>query len=507
MGMNESGGNVNVNVDVHTNSNGNSHSNGSHEHQEANLNPSRHHNMALLRYLEDAKKDTEQAYLIALKELHSNKDSQRDKYSKHKELSLHELVLAYNLALHSFFAQEYREAEKVIFPIFKNISNNEEDVRYIRYGDIKCKIAFLLVDCILGVFEVEIVDEILEWIDKFIASRPDSAVDEHTDGSSYTKESTVQLKFRMHCYKARYLFLDAHTIPSEESENENENEDAKSNCTAVNNSNNNEKENNKFDANTRSARKELKNAMEIYHHQLSGKKTAANSLGDGTTTSLNSVEYGSGSLSQTQDHEEGNVSISNANGIGNDPLSPNDNRLPFEIKKSEAQNRHVLFLKANLEFVKGHTKKSLKLCSETQNTVDRDNGDASLGNSGSLTSRISQSTHMEHALYNNNVAIVHQAAGQPYLAMHYYAHALSHLEQMQADGIKINSDGTMTNLSVVPTLYNAAICAKQTGNFSSAYELMSRYMDLSPYAVQHPLPWLHLGQSCVGKFYRLKNVF
>jgi tetratricopeptide (TPR) repeat protein len=429
---------------------------------------SRQHNLALLAYLEDAQKDTEQAYLTALKELHSNKDNKRDRYSKNKDLSLHELVLAYNLALHSFFSQEYREAEEMIFPIFKNISNNEEDFRYIRYGDIKCKVAFLLVDCILAVFEVDIVDEILDWIEKFIASRPDSAVDETTDGSSYTKESATQLKFRLHCYRARYLFLDS------------------------------ESQNTKFEANTRLARKELKNAMEIYHHQLSGKRSASSSIGDGTTSLQDSVENGSNDV-----NGEGNISVSN--GIKNDIAASsvsNDHRLPFEIKRSEAQNQHVLFLKANLEFVKDHTKKSLKLCSETQNTTDRDK-DSNQGD----TSSSDEITHIEHAMYNNNVAIVHQAAGQPYLAMHYYSHALSHIEKAQeesdcikASGIKINSDGTMTKMSVTQLLYNAAMCAKKAGNFFSAYECMSRYIELSPDSVHHPLPWLHLGQSCVGKF-------
>ncbi len=440
--------------------------------QGASTKLSRHHNLALLAYLEDAKKGSEQAYLTALKEMHSTKVDRKEKFSSEKDLSLHELVLAYNLALHSFFSQEYRQAEEIVFPMFKNISKQEEDFRYIRYGDIKCKIAFLLVDCILAGFDVESVGEILDWIDKFIASRSESLVDETEDGNSFTKESVTELKFRLHCYRARYLFLDAESDKS------------------------------KFEANARMARKELKNAMEIYHHQLSGKKSTANSIGDGTTSLQDSVENGS---KDGNGHADGNISVSNGiNNVMAASSASNDHRFPVEIKRAERQNQHVLFLKANLEFVKGHTTKSLKLCSETLNTNDRDkdlnHGEASISG---------EASHIDRAIYNHNVAHVHQSAGHYFLAMHYYSHALSHLGKaheesdcIKASGISINSDGTMVHISMTQLLYNAAMCAKQAGNFHSAYECMSRYMDLVPDSVYHPLPWLHLGQCCVGKFWQ-----
>jgi hypothetical protein len=491
-----------------------------------NASPSRRHNLALLAYLEDAKKETEQAYLIALKELHSHSHSKKDKYeyeytaTTEKELSLHELVLAYNLALHSFFSQEYRDAKEVIDPIFKMISHQNEDFRYIRYGDIKCKVAFLLVDCILAALEVDHdhdrvqghLDEILDWIEQFVASRADADAthDETTTGSgasaSYTKESPTQLKFRLHCYRARYLFLGARSTKSQSQQSHSDHKHKHKQPT--------------FEANTRQARKELKNAMEIYHHQLSGKKGNGNSIGDGTTSLQDSVENGSNANDVyhhgEQQPQQNSISVSNGNGITNDISAssgsgPSDTRLPYEIKRSESQNRHVLFLKANLEFVKGHTTKSLKLCSETQNTTDRekdpnqDQGGIMSGNDADA--RTDLPSHIEYSVYNNNVAVVHQAAGQLYLAMHYYSHALSHIEMAQKEsdclkdgGIKINSDGTMTNISLVQLLYNAAICAKQAGNYPSAYECMYRFIELSPDSVHHPLPWLHLGQACVGKF-------
>ena len=427
---------------------------------------SRRHNIALLAYLADTRQSTEQDYLSTLKQL----------YTKKGEPSLHQHVLAYNLALDSFFNNDFDQAENFILTLYQNFSDIKgDDLRYIRYGDIKCKIAFLLIDCILAVFEVDIVHNILDWVETYINTRANSAVDDSNDGSSFTKESVTELKFRWHCYKARYLFLDAKLDQT------------------------------KFDANTRAARKELKNAMEIYHHKLSAKKGNSDSIEDSASVQ-DSVAPSIESTGMSNDNNHDGAVISNGITHGISASYAYDTRTPFESKRSDAQNQHALYLKANLEYLKDHTTKSLKLCSEVHNIIDREK-DRNLGSASSSSSR-EDMTDVQYAIYNNNVALVHHAAGQVFLAMHYYSHAMSYLDraEKQSDCIKvggfnIDRDGTMRQISVTQVLYNAAICAKQSGNYLSACECMSRYIALSSEVdARHPFPWLHLGESCIGKF-------
>jgi tetratricopeptide (TPR) repeat protein len=184
-----------------------------------------------------------------------------------------------------------------------------------------------------------------------------------------------------------------------------------------------------------------------------------------------------------------------SNGIvnGHDIDITDDNRSPFERKTSDTQYQHALYLKAKLEYLKGNTKKSLKLCSEAQNTVDRNPG--------------KEMSSIHHAMFNNNVAVVHQTSGQFFLAMHYFAHALEHIENalnesecIKENIVNVSHDGTINQISVKQVLYNAAICAQECGNYVTSSECMSRYLDMAhDYMVRDPFPWLHLAESCIGK--------
>ena len=423
------------------------------------------HNLPLLTYLADTHKISEQAYLTALKDLHSRKNTD---YGDDSDLTLQQLVLSYNLALHFYFSREFEVAEKIIYPIFQMIQNKEEVFKDIYHGDIKCKIAFLSVDCMLEVYDVEIVKEILDWVEKYITAQSESSMDETSAidcQPSFMEESDSELKFRLHCYRARYLFISA------------------------------ERDKTIVDANSKKARKELKNAMEIFNHRLSGKKSNAGSICDGgsaqdsVAVSLDSgIGNGNGICIDRHRSNNNNVTVM----IGNGHDINDDNRSPFERKKSDTQYQHALYLKGRLEYLKGNAKKSLKLCSEAQNTATRNPGD--------------EMTSIHHAMYNSNVAIVHQTSGQYFLAMHYYAHALEHIENarkecdwIREDGTNASGDGTMNQISVKQVMYNAAICAQKCGNYAASCECMLRYLEMSEVSATHPFPWLHLAESCIGK--------
>ena len=434
------------------------------------------HNLTLLTYLAGTHKTNEQAYLTqayltALKGLHSRID--RD-YEDDSDLTLQQLVLSYNLALHSYFSREFEVAEKIIYPIFEIIQNKEEGYKDMYHGHIKCKIAFLLVDCMLEVYDVEIVKEILDWVEKYITAQSESSMDETSVidcHPSLTEESDSELKFRLHCYRARFLFISA------------------------------ERDKTILDVSTKKARKELKNAMEIFNHKLSSKKSNADSTCDGGSVQDSvaiSVDsgIGNGNGINNDRHRLNNNNVTVMIGNGHD--INDDNRSPFERKKSDTQYQHALYLKARLEYLKGNTKKSLKLCSEAQNTATRNHGD--------------EMTSIHHAIYNSNVAIVHQTSGQYFLAMHYYAHALEHIEiarkesnWIKEDGTNASGDGTMNQISVKQVLYNAAICAQKCGNYASSCECMLRYLELSDVSATHPFPWLHLAESCIGKLKKFLN--
>ena len=136
----------------------------------------------------------------------------------------------------------------------------------------------------------------------------------------------------------------------------------------------------------------------------------------------------------------------------------------------------------------------MKLCSEAEIHIDGQNED---------NTNEDKNLYLQAALHNNNIAIVHQTAGHVYLAMHYYSHAIEFMEKAEciAQGIMFEDDGTTKQIPVAQIYYNAAVCAQNVQNFNSAYECMSRCIEVSPDVfVQIPSTWLLLGESCIGEF-------
>lgn len=404
----------------------------------------RQHNMALLTYLVNAQSSNEQAFLTALKDMHSE-------MKKSNRFTIEMLVVSHNLALNYLVKNQPENGFRLLLPLFEAFSDTDEE----RLDDMKCKVCFLLIDCILALFQTNQVEEIFEWLELLISKK-----------SSEDMDSIMEMKFRFHCYKSRYLFIQSNYSNSSD-----------------------------LDKLTRMAKKELKNAMEIYHNELASKvvdrdkhSTIKTDGQDGTASVQDSIADTVGSVPNEQNRDI--VTLAH-NTMLNEGES-NDSRTPTESRSSDALNRHALYLKADLEHLKGNTKKALKLCSEAEIHIDRQNEDS--------TNEVT-SLFLQAALHNNNIAVVHQAAGHLYLAMHYYSHAIEFMKKTgsETQGLTFDLDGTILQIPVAQIFYNAAVCAQNVNNFNSAYECMSSCIEVSPDVfAQIPSTWLLLGESCIG---------
>jgi tetratricopeptide (TPR) repeat protein len=201
------------------------------------------------------------------------------------------------------------------------------------------------------------------------------------------------------------------------------------------------------DAKIRSARKELKQAMEIFQHKLRP---------SGDTGSLGSSSY----LEENNGYQQ------------QTPMSP----------VLQAQNQAALNLKANTEQLKGNIKKSLILCSEAQAASSADD-----------------TTY--DAIHANNLAIVYQTNGKRHLALHTLAKAL----RSKSGEVAFGQDGTARPDQMLRILYNAASCAMQAQNFISAYECMATCIRCSAVIGNRPRCWLRAAEACLGLYSKEKK--
>lgn len=200
------------------------------------------------------------------------------------------------------------------------------------------------------------------------------------------------------------------------------------------------------DARIRSARKELKQAMEIFQHKLKSADAASTASGSARS------EIAGNSTTVTMTSHNNEV-----------PLPPFLQR----------QNQAALNLKANTEQLKGNIKKSLILCGEAQTAND---------NSGSYD-----------AMHYNNLAIVYETHGKPHLAVHAWSKAVSTSSKSMLD-----NDGTVHLDVTCKILYNAAIGSLQARNFWAAYECLGICLENSDIWRQRARAWLRLGEACIG---------
>lgn len=202
-----------------------------------------------------------------------------------------------------------------------------------------------------------------------------------------------------------------------------------------------------LDSKIRSARKELKTAMEVFQHKL----RPSNSGEDSLASSLEA------------DSEVHNMSNHNSQ-QQNSPMS-------LVLQK---QNQAALNLKANVEHLKGNPKKSLILLGE------------------SLTASPEDSFY--DAMHANNLALVYETNGKRHLAMHTMTKAL----RVDLQKPNFQSDGTARPDPSLVTLYNSALCSLQARKFLSAYECMNACVKHSPVFCRRSRCWILMAEACIG---------
>jgi len=464
----------------------------------------RNHNLALLSNLSKICGDTgdsfsESDFFLFLKELHSKTTFDKISDENKKVLTVSQLILGHNLALNYLIRNDAESGNDVLLPIFMTYLHDDCDCGNIELGDVRCKIAFLLLDCILTLRKVDRTEDILRWINRYITTHSKPKWTEQNLRASSLVEGITELKFRFNCYKSRTLFL---LIKFDEQM--------------------------KRDANTRLARKELKSAMEIFHHKLATKRNHVE-LGDDRKSNCIGTAYSRGESTDGGGSFQDSLG-SNSNDPQTEPISacgyPGnaiDSRSALQSKKLDIQSQCALYMKANLEFLKNNTKKALKLCSEAQNAGERQRDflplnvahDDNTSESQYAVNKVeNQRTEVQHlsnsysAVHYNNLAVAYQAVGKVHIALHYYARSLRHLEMIEQNNKEsiIDVAGMANPLPTCEILYNTALCAQQATKFLVSYECMARCIKASPRSfAKDPQCWLHLAESCIGSHSNLKR--
>lgn len=237
------------------------------------------------------------------------------------------------------------------------------------------------------------------------------------------------------------------------------------------------------DAQIRSARKELKHAMEIFQHKLKPNTATAEE---------------SASLNSASTNEPHHSSASSAVGSTTGTIKSNGNYHHGSDQGMSSvlqrQNQAALNLKANTEQLKGNMKKSLILCGEAQATVIDSVLPSGGDDSNTAENESSSSEEPSYdAIHYNNLAIVYETHGKPHLALHAWSKALRCVKASA-----VETDGTVRLDATSKILYNASIGSLKAGNYRAAYECMGTCLQHSAIWSVRPRCWLRLGEACIG---------
>mmetsp|Transcript_5596 Transcript_5596/g.11816 ORF Transcript_5596/g.11816 Transcript_5596/m.11816 type:complete len:480 (-) Transcript_5596:55-1494(-) len=205
--------------------------------------------------------------------------------------------------------------------------------------------------------------------------------------------------------------------------------------------------------------------------------------------------------------------------------TPAANKVKVKKDNPGLNVRHesVLYMKANLEYMRGNTTKSLKLCAEARTVGKKSraktnggggqseengfahNDAAANGNKTDSTAteedvETQMANDYDEAIYYNNLAMVHQSAGKIHVASHYYSYAISYMENVQLPNDNYFwSDGVPRPNVTADILNNASLCAFQAHDYKRAYECMAHCVTLSPSIFgERARCWLRMAQSLIG---------
>ena len=342
------------------------------------------------------------------------------------------------------------------------------------------------------------VDQLLSWVELYI-NRLEHCVAEGGPGGGNSIGSVTELRFRLHLFKSRALFL---RHPP--------NDDTYGGM--------------KHDVKTRQARKELKSAMEIYQHKLtrwSGDESSGKGRDnddscktrDGDDEVLE-ASVGAGSVGSLSDAPSTLKQYSGDPTLITGPSKPTSSvtdRAPptlppdYVARRLDAQGQCALGLKANLEYLKGNSRKAIKLCAEARlagerrrrNFLHTDERKAEK----SIPQSLATARAVDEAVHYNNISLIHHASGRYHAALQYYALALSRLESLSSSGgVLFEPDGTALPIPTAEILHNAALCAISARNFACAYECMARCIQVGSGSFgERPRCWLRMAEGCIGE--------
>lgn len=335
----------------------------------------------------------------------------KSSFQAKRQRVIQERIRIYNRGLVLFTMGKLQESMELIFGVLQPFilsGEFQKTKKHPKYAlVVACRLAFLWLE---GYFSNmnntnnnPQLDAVTRWLNKTLDHLTESQLQQ--DGNLY------ESKFLWSLYKSRLDFLDRH-------------------------------EGKLVDSKMRSARKELKQAMETFQHKLRPTTSDGFSLASGDSTSQ-------------------------SNGRGA------DSHLSSSVL--QGQNQAALNLKANTEQVKGNVKKSLTLCSEAY----RDKDDPTY-----------------EPLHWNNLAIVYSTSKAPHLALHAWSKAL---QSSCTSGFASDGTARPNENAHLKILHNAAIGSLQAQKWEAAYACLATCLEQSPSIWrQRPRSWLRLVEACIG---------
>lgn len=424
-------------------------------------------------------------------------------------------------------------------------------------------------------------EELLAWVEKHALhlnnggsssgrGQQQQALEEY---ATFKKD---EIKFRLHLFRSRMLFLGDQEKESKSGKTSGVTTSGKGGGGGGGKGDKAEKadeqaaaEETDLGKRTRLSRKELKGAMDLYQNKLciddekkeqhnnnfsAKQRYAGKAVGSaGNTGSGSKITSKGGGGGKSRDGSEttsvsGSLVTSNSDilwnndakggagvsGLGLTTSATFEGMPNKSVQQSQQQQYHpkvkkdnpdlqirhesVLYLKANLECLRGNTTKSLKLCAEARSageksrmstevrTSDASGGESKEGgslddaNEAALSTEEQMKKDYDEAIYYNNLALVHQSAGKIHVALLYYSYALSFMENVrQIDESAFWSNGLARPDITAEVLNNTSLCAFQVRDFQMAYECLARCVSLSPSVFgKRARCWLRMAQSCIG---------
>jgi CCR4-NOT transcription complex subunit 10 len=354
--------------------------------------------------------------------LNANKDEDKadlaemdnDSFAAEAESS----ALLYNTAALHFQNQDYRQASMILKSLFSNIEPVEES--------ISMHICFLYMDVLLHMARGNLhsdkdrlkmgqqAQQIISFLEKPHSFNGQvSALSADSGGDSDSKSDKkrdapeiVEFRFRLHLYKAKMLLLQA---------------------------------------NAKTAKKEVKSALEIFQKEMKGR--------DG------------------------------AQPPGSNPSNPLSAML---IPPTDMQNPAALCLKANLEYLRQNFKKSIKLLQ-----------------SANVVSPSSHSCQNYQTLYLNNMGCLHYRMRRFRSAASYFSKALVACDRSQDDkaGQKAADSSSNANIGALvctpnecEVMYNIGVQLLLMGRPAPAFQCLRKSSKLF---YDRPRLWLRMGEACI----------